>query len=112
MSTKTRMFKMVNNDYIIGNVSDENITETTTAIESPLTIGFEPQQQSGKLGITLYPQNIFGNFKTEVIKFKNIHIMFEVAEIEDGIIQLYIKQTSGITLAKMPPIRFDPNANS
>ena len=91
-----RMFKMVNNEIVMGEVSD---IDGVKLMASPMVVSYKPHE-SGQLALSLFPANPFASTKDECIPIKDIHVLFEVTNIQDGLKAEYLRITSGILLIK------------
>jgi len=93
--SEIKMYKLVSSEFVIGKLVDGDTD--SIGIDTPMCVHFQPAP-NGQLGINLFPMNPFANQTDEAIKFKNDHIMFEIAEVHPDILNQYSEITSGITI--------------
>jgi len=89
-----RMFKMVTGEYLLGEVSDIDGNKLMT---SPMVVHAKPHE-SGQLALNLMPANLFASAKDESIPIKDIHVLFEVQNIQEGLQAEYLRITSGLLM--------------
>jgi hypothetical protein len=87
-----RMFKLVSNEFIMGEVSEENEKKL---MSSPMIVNYKPHE-SGQLALSLFPANPFAATKDECIPINDCHVLFEIQNIQEGLQAEYLRITSGL----------------
>ncbi|MHA1624660.1 MAG: hypothetical protein ACTSWH_05995 [Promethearchaeota archaeon] len=90
-----KMFKLTTGDVILGEISDNELTDVIT-INKPLQLVMDPTQG----GVGLMPYNaIFAQKEVESVEIKSEHIVHEI-EVAKAFEDSYIQFKTGIEVAQ------------